>query len=127
MHCTYLAKIVIGCAASASIASAALAQGRDWVPGSELVGQTVRVETDGIVNIVSFEPNGLARISSPTNARTIDATWTADGEQMCLATASSSDCYPYSEAFIGFEPVDLISNCGVRSRWTAMLPAAENG
>ena len=46
------------------LASAAAAQ--QWVPGSELMGQQVQVTTNGVTNIITFEPNGVARISSPS-------------------------------------------------------------
>jgi hypothetical protein len=107
-----------------SIASAANAQ---WVPGSELVGHSARVQTEGVENVIQFEPNGVARISSPSGATVVDANWTADGQQMCLRTSSTYDCYPYAQPFEANRPVDLLSTCGVRSRWTALLPAGERG
>jgi hypothetical protein len=107
-----------------SLGSAAAAQ---WVPGSELVGQRVKVQTEGVENVVTFEPGGVARISSPSGATVVDATWTADGQQMCLRTSSTYDCYPYAQPFEANRPVDLVSTCGVRSRWLAMLPVGERG
>jgi hypothetical protein len=46
-----------GIAGAALFASGASAQ---YVPGSEIVGQTVQVETNGVVNNVTFEPGGTA-------------------------------------------------------------------
>ena len=107
-----------------SMASAAAAQ---WVPGSELVGQRVKVQTEGVENVVTFERDGVARISSASGATVVDATWTADGQQMCLKTSTTYDCYPYAQPFEANRPVDLLSTCGVRSRWLALLPVGERG
>ena len=57
----------------------------------------------------------------------VEATWTADGQQMCLKTSTTYDCYPYAQPFEANRPVDLLSTCGVRSRWLALLPVGERG
>lgn len=109
------------------ISTAAAAQ---WVPGSEIVGQQVQVQTNGVTNIVTFEPNGIARISSPSGATVVDATWTATNGELCLTTANTFDCYPYATPFQAGQPVDLLSNCAVRSRWLASsvnVPPGERG
>jgi hypothetical protein len=109
------------------MASAAAAQ---WVPGSEITGQQVQVQTNGIINIVTFEPNGVARISSPSGATVVNATWTVGNGELCLRTASAFDCYPYTAPFQAGQPVDLVSHCAVRSRWLApsvTLPPGERG
>lgn len=111
-----LAKISFG-AICISVASAAAAQ---WSPGMEIVGQEVQVQTNGVVNTISFQPNGVATIRSPSGATVVNANWTSDGGQLCLRTADAFDCYPYRTPFTARMPVDLISNCGVRSRWTAL-------
>jgi hypothetical protein len=110
--------------AALSLASAAAAQ---WVPGSELVGLRATVQTDGITNIVEFQRDGVARISSPTGATVVNANWTADGRQLCLKTATASDCYAYSEPFRRDQTLDLVSNCGIRSRWSVRFPVGERG
>ena len=33
-----------------------------WVPGSEIIGQSIQVETNGVTNTVFFDPGGVARI-----------------------------------------------------------------
>lgn len=98
-------------------ASAASAQ---WVPGSEITGQRVEVQTDGILNTVYFESGGVAQISSPSGAIVVPATWTATGGKLCLKTEKTFDCYPYTRPFTARAPVDLTSDCGVVSRWTAL-------
>ena len=65
--------------------SAASAQ---WVPGTEIAGQQVQVQTNGILNTVYFENGGVARISSPSGATVVDATWTADAGKICLQTSN---------------------------------------
>lgn len=106
-------------ASAIMLASAANAQSyyTGWTPGSEITGQVVQVQTNGIMNTVAFQPNGVARISSATGATVVDATWTADNNQLCLRTASTFDCYPYQRPFVAGQAVDLISNCAVHSRW----------
>jgi hypothetical protein len=83
-------------------ASAASAQ---WVPGMEITGQQVQVQTNGVMNTITFEPNGVARITSPTGATVVDATWTASAGKLCLQTSSTFDCYPYAAPFTANVPV----------------------
>ncbi len=109
------------------IASTAAAQ---WVPGSEITGQQVQVQTNGVTNIISFEPNGVAQISSPSGAKVVQAAWTAANGELCLTTPNSSDCYPYTAPFQAGQPIDLLSRCAVRSRWltaAVTLPPGERG
>lgn len=90
-----------------------------WIPGSEIVGQSVQVETNGIVNTVSFDPGGAARITSP-GGTVVQGTWTAANNQLCLATAGGRECWPYSSAFQAGQAVTLVSSCQSTSRWTAL-------
>lgn len=103
--------------AALSTASVASAQ---WVPGSEIAGQQVQVQTEGVLNTVYFENGGVARITSPSGARVMTASWTAEQGKLCLQTESTFDCYPYRAPFTARVPVNLISDCGVLSRWTAL-------
>lgn len=114
-----LIKIVIGTMAL-STASVAAAQ---WNPGMEITGQEVQVQTNGVVNTISFQPNGVAQIRSPSGATVVDATWTADAGELCVKTSNTFDCYPYRAPFTARQPVDLVSSCGIRSRWTALSTA----
>jgi hypothetical protein len=112
-------RATVGLAACA-IATAAAGQSQygGWIPGSEITGQRVQVQTNGVTNTIDFERNGVAHIYSPSGATVVDATWTAADGQLCLTTANTHDCYPYTMPFQAGLPVDLISNCAVRSRWT---------
>lgn len=103
-----------------ALSSAAVAQGNyytGWTPGSEITGQRMQVQTNGIMNTVDFQPNGQARIYSASGATSVDATWTAINNQLCLRTSTTYDCYPYQRPFVAGQTVDLISNCAVHSRW----------
>ena len=106
--------IALAALSSASIASA------QWMPGVEITGQQVQVQTNGVLNTVYFESGGVAHITSPSGATVVPATWTARGGKLCLQTESTYDCYPYLAPFAARAPVDLISDCGVLSRWTAL-------
>jgi hypothetical protein len=108
---------MVGGLLAVSFASAAAAQ---WVPGMEISGQQVQVETNGILNTITFDRGGIAHIASPSGATVVDGTWTATGGKLCLQTSTTSDCYPYRAPFTARQPVDLISDCGVRSKWTAL-------
>ena len=55
-------------------------------PGSEIAGQRVEVETNGILNTVYFERAGSRRSSSPSGAKVVRASWTARGGKLCLST-----------------------------------------
>ena len=90
-----------------------------WIPGSEIVGQSVQVETNGIVNTVSFDPGGVARISSPAG-NVVQGTWTAANGQLCLQTGTGQECWPYQAAFQAGQQVTLVSSCQSTSRWTAL-------
>lgn len=113
------------------IATHAAAQsGAQWNPGSEITGQQVQVQTNGVTNMITFEPNGVAHISSPSGAIVVPATWTATNGELCLKTADTYDCYPYRTPFQAGQPVDLLSNCAIRSRWLAPainVPPGERG
>lgn len=108
----------------------ATAAAAEWVPGSEISGQQVQVQTNGVTNIITFEPGGVARISSPSGAKVVEAQWTATNGQLCLNSPTASDCYPYTQPFQAGQAVDLLSNCAVRSRWLASainVPPGERG
>ena len=90
-----------------------------WAPGSELVGQSVQVETNGVVNTVYFDPGGAARIITPAG-NVVQGNWTAGGGQLCLQTGTGRECWPYTAAFQSGQQVTLVSSCQVSSRWTPL-------
>ena len=48
-----------------------------WAPGSEIVGQSVQVETAGVTNTVYFDAGGAARIQTPAG-KIVPGTWNGD-------------------------------------------------
>ena len=67
--------------ASAAVLIAPAAAAAQWIPGSEITGQTVQVQTNGISNSVYFGPGGQATITT-RGGNVIPATWTANGGQL---------------------------------------------
>jgi hypothetical protein len=116
MNRGFFAASITGFVLAAVPLTAAVAQA--WTPGSEIVGQSVQVETNGVVNTIYFDPGGVARIASPAG-RIVPATWTAAGGQLCLQSASGSECWPYAQAFQAGSQVTLVSSCNATSRWMA--------
>jgi hypothetical protein len=105
-----------------------------WVPGSEIVGQTVQVQTNGVTNNVLVGPGGQATITTP-GGKAIPATWTAGNGQFCLNTGPAQECWAYNAPFQAGQPVSLTSTCGT-STWLAnavnqppptQTPAGERG
>ena len=83
--------VVAGLAYGAVLLGAPLtATYAQWAPGAELVGQSVQVETNGIVNTIYFDPGGAARILSP-GGMVVNATWTAANQQLCLQTGTGQE------------------------------------
>ena len=96
--------------------AAAFAQ---WAPGSEIVGQSVQVETNGVTNTVSFDAGGAARIQTPAG-NIVPGTWSAANGQLCLSTGAAQECWPYSQPFQAGQQIALTSSCNAASRWTAL-------
>lgn len=95
-----------------------------WVPGTEITGHSVLVETNGVTNTVYFDPGGSARIVT-ANGREVPARWNVENQSLCLETgANVRECWPYQSAFQTGLPVTLTSTCSATSRWTANSTAA---
>ncbi len=107
-------------AALVAVPAAGVAQ--QWVPGSEIVGQSAVVETNGVANTVYFDAGGAARIVSP-QGRVVNASWTAANNNLCLNSGAASECWPYQQAFQAGQRVTLTSNCSAVSNW---LPNGTN-
>ena len=90
-----------------------------WVPGAEITGQSIQVETNGVTNTVYLDPGGVARIQTP-GGNVVPGTWTAGGGQLCLSTGAARECWPYTQPFMAGQQVTLTSTCQVASRWTAL-------
>ena len=107
---------------AALVAVPATAVAQEWVPGTEIVGQSVVVETNGVANTVYFDAGGAARIVSP-QGRVVNASWTAANSNLCLNSGAASECWPYQQAFQAGQRVTLTSNCQAVSNW---LPNGTN-
>lgn len=92
-----------------------------WVPGSEIAGHAVQVETNGVMNTVYFEPGGTARIQTP-GGEAIPANWSVSGNQLCLSASGAQECWAYNQPFMAGQQVTLTSNCGA-SRWLPLSTA----
>lgn len=100
------------------LAGATPALAQLWTPGSEIVGQSVQVETNGVVNTIHFDAGGQARIVTP-GGNIIPATWTAADGQLCLHTGVARECWGYQAPFPAGQPIMLSSSCQTNSRWLA--------
>jgi hypothetical protein len=89
-----------------------------WVPGAEIVGQSVQVQTAGVTNTVHFDAGGAARIVTPSG-NVVPASWTATGGQLCLQTGGGSECWPYQSPFEAGRQMTLTSSCQATSSWLA--------
>ena len=92
---------------------------QSWAPGSEITGQSVQVETNGVINIVYFDPGGVARIQTPGGSM-VPGTWAAANGQLCLTTGAAQECWPYAQPFQEGQQLALTSSCNSNSRWTAL-------
>ena len=113
--------VVIKAAAGALLLGAPVAglTQSGWMPGSEITGQSVQVETNGVTNTVFFDPGGVAPIHTPGgNIR--PRTWTPSGGRLCLTTGAAQECWPYAQPFQAGQQITLTSSCNSASRWTAL-------
>ena len=112
--------LVSACAAAlATVIAPAAASAQMWTPGSEIVGQSVQVNTNGTINTVYFDQGGAARIMTPSG-NMVAGRWTAANAQLCLDVGGgSAECWPYQAAFQAGRPVTLTSTCNVSSQWSA--------
>jgi hypothetical protein len=111
-----LLSVSLGIVAVAGLPAAALAQA--WTPGSEIVGQSVQVTTNGVTNTVYLDAGGSARIVTP-GGNTVPGTWTAANGQLCLNNGTAQECWPYAAPFQAGQPVTLTSSCNSSSTWLA--------
>ena len=131
MKIGFVARVSVGLATVMALPTAAYAQ---WAPGSEVVGQSIQVTTNGVTNTVYLDPGGAARIVTP-NGNVVPGTWTAANGQLCLGAGAAQECFPYASPFQAGQPLTLTSSCGQTSTWLAastnapptQAPGAERG
>lgn len=114
-----LFRIALG---AAVVAPASTAFAQTWVPGSEIAGQTVQVQTNGVVNNITFNADGTASIGTPDGTM-VPGTWSAAGGQLCLGANGGQECWPYAQAFQAGRQVALTSNC---QQLTTFMPQSTN-
>ena len=97
----------VGAAVAVPLGAAAA---QAWSPGAEIVGQTVQVQTQGVVNSVYFSPDGTATITTPSGT-TVPGTWSVANNMLCLGAGGAQECWPYSQPFQPGVQVALTSDC----------------
>lgn len=111
-------KLLIACTSLAAAALPASAMAQAWTPGSEIVGQSVQVQTNGVVNTLYFDQGGGLRIASPGGS-VANGSWAVNGNQLCLNAGAGTECFPYAQAFQAGQPLTVTSSCNATSVWTA--------
>lgn len=115
MTSTLLLKVALFGAAAAVPIGAVAAQA--WTPGSEIVGQTVQVQTNGVVNNITFNADGTATITTPQGTA-VPGTWSAANNMLCLSANGGQECWPYSQPFQAGQQLALTSSCQQVSTFT---------
>jgi hypothetical protein len=108
-----------GVAAAAPIGSVAA---QAWMPGSEISGQTVQVQTNGVVNSITFNADGTATITTPEGT-SVPGSWSAANSMLCLSANGGQECWPYSQPFQAGQQVALTSSC---QQVTTFMPQSTN-
>jgi hypothetical protein len=93
-----------------------------WMPGSEIAGQTVQVQTNGVVNNITFNADGTATIMTPEGT-SVPGTWSAANSMLCLSANGGQECWPYSQPFQAGQQVALTSSC---QQVTTFMPQSTN-
>ena len=109
----------IGCASLVIIPLSGAAAQSGWMPGQEITGHAVQVDTNGVMNTVYFDQGGGARIVT-ASGREVPARWSVQGQNLCLQTSAGQECWNYQSRFQTGQPVTLTSSCNSTSRWTAL-------
>ena len=104
-----------------------------YVAGSEIAGQTVQVQTQGVLNTIYFSPDGTATITTPQGT-SVPGTWSAANNMLCLNANGIQECWPYTQPFQAGQQVALTSDCNQVSTFLAQAtnppmqqPAGERG
>lgn len=124
---------LIGAAVAATATTAAAQMA--WVPGSEIAGHSMQVQTNGVVNTIYFGADGTATITTPSGV-TVPGTWSAANNQLCISANAAQECFPYTQPFHAGQQVALNSSCnqmvtfmpqGVNQPMPMQRPAGERG
>jgi hypothetical protein len=118
---TGLLKIAFFGAAAVVVPVGAVAA-QSWMPGSEISGQTMQVQTNGVMNTIAFNADGTATIMTPSGT-SVPGTWSAANNMLCLSANGGQECWPYSQPFQAGQQVALTSSC---QQVTTFVPQATN-
>lgn len=112
-------RIVLLATAVMGLGISAPAYANTHTVGEELRGQTVDIQfADGTRNSVFFGSTGVATISNQTGQST-NANWFAQGENICLRSGSTQECWSSANRFSAGQTVAMTSSCNSASTWTA--------
>jgi len=123
-----LVAAAIGGAALVATAAPSVAAAQSMSPtGAELYGHAVRVAmADGNSNTLYFQQDGTVRIGSAAGQELAQGRWFVQNQMLCMeAGAGVRECWPYRAAFEAQRAVNLTSDCGVTSQWTALSTNAQ--
>ena len=98
------------CFAAVVAVPAGMVSAQAWVPGSEIAGQSVQVQTNGVMNTITFNADGTASISTPSGT-SVPGTWSAANNMLCLSANGGQECWPYAHAFQAGQQIALTSSC----------------
>lgn len=105
-------------AALAMLVMPSIASAQSWTPGAEIVGQPIRVTTNGVTNTIYFDAGGRLRILTP-GGNTVAGSWTVASGQLCANNGMAQECWPYNSPFQAGQPQTLTSSCSSTSSWLA--------
>jgi hypothetical protein len=99
-------------ACSSIVPSPGPGQAGSRVPGSELVGQTLKLQTKaGQASMMHFAPNGVVRAEFA--GRSTTGNWVANSSQLCFSWGGTSrECWPYTAPFRRGQTVTVTSDRG---------------
>lgn len=81
-----------------------------WTPGSEIAGQSVQVQTNGVMNTITFNADGTVSIATPSGTA-VPGTWSAANNMLCLSANGGQECWPYAHPFQAGQQIALTSSC----------------
>ena len=113
---------VKGALAALSLMVPAAAAAQQAPTGSEIVGHSVQVTTNGVTNIIHFDPGGTARVLTP-QGNEVRGFWSVADNMLCLTVGAGRECFPYQQPFVAGQPVTLTSSCAAVSMWTPVSTA----
>ena len=88
------------------------------VPGAELYGRSIRVESGGRTSVMTFRHDG--KVQAAFNGQTLTGDWAVEGQRICFTWSGFRDCWPYSGLWPRGTAVNLKSERGTDVRVTLL-------